>query len=223
MKAILISLIMAVSAIAMHAQDEVTKFLGIPVDGTKTEMIEKLKKKGFTVVKDNILTGEFNGRDVDLFVGTNNNKVYRIMVSDANFTSEAEIKIRFNNLVHQFENNSKYASCATDQMIPESEDISYEMTVHNKRYQATFCQPGDALKAKLWKIIEDKYTPEQLANLSDELKADLDEELRAFGVELLMEAALNRSVWFMIDKHYGQYGILLFYDNGYNRANGEDL
>lgn len=29
------------------AQKDVTQFLGIPVDGTKTEMVQKLKAKGF--------------------------------------------------------------------------------------------------------------------------------------------------------------------------------
>ena len=32
----------------LYAQEGVIKFLGIPVDGTKQEMIQKLKSKGFT-------------------------------------------------------------------------------------------------------------------------------------------------------------------------------
>ena len=53
---------------------EVTKFLGIPVDGTKSEMIQKLKAKGFTPTKAdrNILEGELNGRDVYVNVVRNN-------------------------------------------------------------------------------------------------------------------------------------------------------
>ena len=33
----------------------------------------------------------------------------------------------------------------------------------------------------------------------------------------------NKLVWFMIDEMYGDYYILLYYDNGYNHADGEDL
>lgn len=37
------------------------------------------------------------------------------------------------------------------------------------------------------------------------------------------EDGFNRVVWFMIDEEYGRYKILMFYDNGYNQANGDDL
>ena len=65
------------------------------------EMIEKLKSKGFIQNKysKDVFDGEFNGTDVNIFIGTNNNKVYRIMVSDANTINETDIKIRFNNLI----------------------------------------------------------------------------------------------------------------------------
>ena len=39
----------------------------------------------------------------------------------------------------------------------------------------------------------------------------------------LFSSALNRQVWFMIDERYGEYRILMYYDNCYNQANGEDL
>ena len=99
-------------SISSYAQEkDVTKFLGIPIDGTKSEMIAKLKGKGFTQVnydQNIILEGEFNGREVYIFVVTNNRKVYRIMVTDKNRISETDIKIRFNTLCQQFSNNDKY-------------------------------------------------------------------------------------------------------------------
>lgn len=33
----------------------------------------------------------------------------------------------------------------------------------------------------------------------------------------------KKSVWFMISESFGKYRILMYYDNEYNRANGEDL
>ena len=33
----------------------------------------------------------------------------------------------------------------------------------------------------------------------------------------------NRMVWFTISKYYGGYYISMYYDNGYNKASGEDL
>ncbi|MEI3583799.1 MAG: hypothetical protein V8Q29_04490 [Alistipes shahii] len=47
-------------------EKDVTKFLGIPVDGYKPAMIEKLKAKGFLLPlrAKMFCEGEFNGADV---------------------------------------------------------------------------------------------------------------------------------------------------------------
>ena len=185
----LVSLLFVLFACAMsYGQDtrEVTRFLGIPVDGTKAEMTSKLKEKGFTsVLGTDVLEGEFNGKDVYVFVQTNNRKVWRIAVVDKNKCDETQIKINFNNLCRQFENNSKYFGVG-DQTIPENENISYEMSVNKKRYEAAFCQK-----------------PRVESNIKDDIT--------------------KRFVWFMINEDYGEFSITLYYENGYNEANGEDL
>ena len=159
MKKILTLAVVLMTTIALFAQEgkDVTKFLGIPIDGYKSEMISKLKAKGFTSTSShkNILEGEFNGQDVHIHVVTNNNKVYRIMVADQNPVSETNIRIRFNNLLNQFENNSKYIGY-NNKPIPEDEDLSYEISVKNKRYEATFFQNGDWNK-QVWFMISEYY------------------------------------------------------------------
>ncbi len=188
MKRLLCAAIALVCAATLQAQEEekdVTKFLGIPIDGYKPAMIEKLKAKGFipNSIDKEVLEGEFNGTEVYVYVGTNNNKVYRIMVADKNNRGETDIKIRFNKLCRQFENNPRYRSFSEDQTIPEDEDISYEMSVHDKRYEAIFYQ-----------------------NPSDD-----------------NPFLFKKSVWFMISGSYGKYYISMYYDNEYNKADGEDL
>lgn len=187
-KFFVLSFFLAFSA-TLFAQVEVTKFLGIPVDGTKAEMVSKLKAKGFTSVPGtDMLEGEFNGKDSYVGIQTNNRKVWRVWVSDKVGCDGTQIRINFNNLCRQFEENTKYIGVG-DQTIPESEDISYEMTVNNKRYQAFFCQ----------------------------ISQDGDNTADGFG---------NRIVWFMIDKNtfsYDKYDITIYYENGYNKAKGEDL
>lgn len=191
------------SAVVLAQPKSVTKFLGIPVDGSKAEMIQKLKDKGYTYNSQlDCLEGEFNGRDVLICVVTNNNKVYRIFVKDANSSSESDIKIRFNNLCRQFAENKRYFPVKAD-YISDEEDISYEMTVHNKRYQASYYQ----------------YDVEELT----EKLAACDEASEDAVKTSFVENAMNRSVWFMIDDNYGRYCILMFYDNAYNQANGDDL
>ena len=212
-------------SVALHAQKDVTKFLGIPIDGSKTEMIQKLKKKGFSSVPgySELLQGEFNGHDVYVSVGTNNNKVYRIMVSDQNELDEGNIRIRFNTLCKQFENNSKYISF-TNYRIPEDEDISYEISAHSKIYEAYFYQSIEkmdtlTLQHELLEELHSLYTPEQLENPTDEMKEKITEISIRKGLDILEK----KTVWFRIMENYGKYRINIYYDNKYNEANGEDL
>ena len=60
--------VLLIFSIVVYAQKDVTQFLGIPVDGSKSEMIKKLKDKGFKTVPwmEDVLTGECNGTEVYL-------------------------------------------------------------------------------------------------------------------------------------------------------------
>ena len=111
------------------------KFLGIPVDGSKSEMVEVLKSKGFEYDSESdFLIGDFNGRESHIGIVENHGKVYRVVVFDANTYDAGQIKIRFNNLIHQFENsNGKYYYIVPNNPIPEDEDISHETIVHDKQ------------------------------------------------------------------------------------------
>lgn len=215
-----------VTICAAYAQKDVTQFLGIPIDGSKSAMIQKLKAKGFKAnsYREDVLEGEFNGMDVNVHIGTNGDKVCRIMVCDANPVDERSIKIRFNNLCRQFKKNPKYMSM-DDYIIPDDEDISYAITVNNKRYEAIFYQHPVELSdttlilEKIIPILTEKYTPEQLANPTEEIKSEMMKK----ALEYMIELYTNKTVWFMISDLYGKYYITMFYDNEYNRANGEDL
>lgn len=208
------------------AQKDVTKFLGIPVDGLKPAMIQKLRSKGFQYNQRlDYMTGEFNGHNVKLGVVTNNNKVWRIAIQDATAQNETDIKIRFNRLIYQFNNNKKYISAnLKDPTLSDSEDISYEMLINNKRYEASFYQLPtnmdtlsiqEALRTKLL----EKYSVETLDNPTEEQKSEITYDVMMYMLDLYSK----RSVWFMIDEEYGNYRILMFYDNEYNHSEGEDL
>lgn len=177
MKKLLYAIIALLYAATMQAQEEqkdVTKFLGIPVDGYKPAMIEKLKAKGFTSTtwdKD-VLEGEFNGADVQVSIATNNNKVWRIMLADKNNRGETDIKIRFNELCRQFGNNSRYTPMTDEeQTIPDDEDISYEITVNDKRYEAGFYQMPDSVTIynESKQSLLSQYTQEQLDKPTKEI------------------------------------------------------
>ncbi|MDD6165410.1 MAG: hypothetical protein PUB31_03650 [Bacteroidales bacterium] len=197
MRKFLTLLAMIVISASVFAQKEVTKFMGIPVDGSPTEMVKKLKAKGFTTdegfMRDvkrgsvdwdgpEVLIGRFNGTKVRVFLGVEQNKVWRIYLADKDSRDETQIKIRFNTLVRQFEGNGKYVPYFDEQTIADNEDISYQMTVNKKPYQATFLQKGED------GMVDGK-----------------------------------RMVWFMISQRSDDYCIYMYYDNEYNRADGSDL
>ena len=187
----------AISA-SVFAQKEVTKFMGIPVDGSPTEMIKKLKAKGFTTDEDfiqevklglldwdepEVLSGRFNGEYVILGLKVETNEVWRIYLVDKDTRDETQIRIRFNTLFRQFEGNGKYVPYGVDeQTIADDEDISYQMTVNKKQYDAAFLQKGE--------------------------DGTVDKK---------------RMVWFCIEQYPDGYRIAMFYDNKYNQADGSDL
>ncbi|MEZ4841900.1 MAG: hypothetical protein R2821_10450 [Flavobacteriaceae bacterium] len=227
LKRIIHIFILLILPLGVYAQKDVTQFLDIPVDGYKPEMIEKLKSRGFTINRQNedILNGEFNGTKVNILIGTNNNKVWRIAVLDEYPTNETNIKIRFNNLIQQFVNNERYSTEADSTIakytIPQEEDISYEITVNKKRYDAVFYQKSlkyDSLSRELKR-------KKDLLTQKDSLNDKEFEILRPLIVESVLESmnSINKPIWFMIKEDYGEYRIVIFYENEYNKANGSKL
>lgn len=145
MKKILITLVFVMMTIMSFSQ---VNFMESKVDGTPGVMASILKDKGFYDTgetfeneghKRQILKGNFNGTTVHLFVVSNHGKVFRIYLAEVTTHNEAEIISRFNNLFDQFYNNKKYI-LIDGKKIPQNEDISYEMSCHNKLYDAYFYQ-----------------------------------------------------------------------------------
>lgn len=233
MKKILLFILMFFS-LTMSAQKDVTKFLGIPVDGYFADMKKKLIAKGFTYnTQYKVFDGEFNGRDVHVYIATNNNKVWRIMVCDKTPCGEADIKIRFNNLCRQFAKNKKYIPTnmgESDYTIPENEDISYKMIVDKKRYEASYYQISDhssidtlALQNKVREAFLKEFSQEEIDNPTEEQREKMISIISSVVTNDTFDSMKNKLVWFIISETYGEYFITMFYDNEYNHSDGEDL
>ena len=118
----------------------IVKFLGHPVDGSKSKMEAHLRNKGF--IQDSysdFWEGDFNGSNVDIYINTYKNKVNSIIVL---FPERGKVAIinEYNNLLRQFKDNSKYSEMEpyTNTEIPKNENILYEMSINDKAYEATF-------------------------------------------------------------------------------------
>lgn len=144
---IFIALVLALVNIS-YAQNDVTTFMGIPVDGTKNEMIKQIKSKGFKLVdkKLGVLEGDFNGNISQVYIMTNRNKVDCISVCDKySSTNEKLVISRFNRIVNQFYNNGNYIIPAgysvEDFLIPDNEhQLWYNIKNDEKTYYAYFIQ-----------------------------------------------------------------------------------
>lgn len=167
----------------LHAQNEVTTFMGIPVDGTKEEVIGKLQEKGFVLSRSgDVLKGEYNGNEVSIEIQTHQDKVWRLAVSDAASLDGSFIKRRFNDIVRQFESDPDYIPHKTQQTISENEDILNGVALYSEIYDAAFFQKG-----------------------SDQ------------------RTAIYRLVWLTVDGKSGPYKITIYFENGYNDPDYEDL
>ncbi|HIW87756.1 MAG TPA: hypothetical protein IAC47_05720 [Candidatus Onthomorpha intestinigallinarum] len=268
----------------LYAQKDVTEFLGIPVDGTKQQMIENLKAKGFVYdSQKDVLSGEFNGEEVSISIQTQGNKVWRVTVVDENYRDETQIKIRFNKLVRQFENKESYLECKapywayyikasalqkgllSEEEIPElfddflyvqkisdNENIGNGIMINKKKYQALFHQLSKSIDEDAEEVVnkfqkelkelqnsdeykevtgwasqytEDEYTEEMIKRkdkIDDLAKSKFIEYIKAMERAVVVPSSMKQ-VWFTIAESGGQYGIMMFYENKYNKADGSDL
>ena len=76
----------------------------------------------------------------------------------------------------------------------------------------------------------DSIDVEEISNIQKRIedaksKKNTIEALEIFGEfdKYFKKYFANKFVWFMISESYSRYSITIFYENGYNMANGEDL
>ena len=153
------------------------------------------------------------------------------MVTETTKWNETDIRIHFNRLCQQFNNNKHYFAIK-NQEIPDDADISHDIIVNEKRYEASFYQDVDisavdttACMLQVKEIMSNSYSQEELKNPTEEMFSKIYEMYKVLYFARLLEVAEKKCVWFMITYYKGidQYGITMYYDNGYNQANGEDL
>lgn len=150
-KFLFIILIAVINNITTAGQNAI-EFLGIPVDGTREEMVRNIVSKGFTyhdyAVVDGLF-GEFNGEDVIVRLETVNGRVYRVTVSETTIRNRSEAKIHFNDLYKQFINSGKY-TLAWGKPIDENVDITYEINAFGKRFDVGFSPKDKSVNGRVW-------------------------------------------------------------------------
>lgn len=150
---------MVMFTVVANAQD-VTKFLGIPVDGDPEAMRKKLIEKEFELSYDNdpfskkvLVGGVFNGEQVDIDILTNKGKVWSINVWNKYDYSKYEAITKFNSLVRQFDAKGNYTrreySVDTYYIPDDVDDVDFDGNVEKQNYKAVYYQENSKMK-KVW-------------------------------------------------------------------------
>ncbi len=211
-------IIMLVLTMSANAQTHVTKFMGIPVDGTKENMIIKLKGKGFTqpfpVELPYMLEGEFNGLKVEVFLIDNKGKMWRVVVLNK-CTGENIARDTYNRLLTQFKNHKNYTQIDEADIIPETDNLITELYKNHKKYRSAFYQSVDIEKYIKEYPEFDKLPEEERGNILSSL----------FKEAANIDYIPKRFVWLSLDKNDSDrvFNVYIFYENKFNEPNGEDL
>lgn len=216
MKKTLFIITLLMYSISTWAQDHVTRFLDIPVDGTKEEMIEKLKAKGFTEAHDEYqqLLGKFNNKDAVITIYTHNDKVYRVSVFSRIPVSEIDAKVEFNYLIKAFMDTDNYLPYTSTE--PKFE-VSMEENNTKNSYCAIFLQlpPNisfSATRAETNALLKSKFSELQLTNPTIQEWEDMTnlvmQKITAKHMDRIINIFCTKS-----DKIPGYYHTAIIYDN----------
>lgn len=233
MKKTIITLIMTAMLLSVGYSQIV--FKGVPVDGTRAEMIRKLKQKGFKFdAKEESFDGEFNGDKISGIILDYKDKVYGIrFIYDVSGFSKALVINRFNGLVQSYETSNKYqpdevykvSNDIDSYLIDTYEDIDYEMKkgrVYDAQYLYNVGKyPEDTTGYYLYKKeMTDKYADFYKAKHHEELF----EKLLSPGAFYIYRLERDIVHFYIIPGFTtGTYNIMFDYHNRRNAPNNEDL
>ena len=195
-------------------------FMGVPIDGSKYQMITALEGKGFERdIAGDQMTGMFNGEKVKLNISTNHGMVDRILVEYPYCSEANDTRVKYNTLLSRFNRNDKYVCINPRKDIPANENIALCIIENSKKYDAIYFSLKSENIAEQWtesfKQEYQKHYNKQLGELSYE---EMEEVL--FCLPLNISTAVSGVVWFtMVDSHR----ININYINFKNRPRGEDL
>ena len=227
MRKVFCIIVLSLLVISAYGQNSgALKFLGIPIDGPKAQFVAALKVKGFyySTVSEGY-KGQFNGYSVNVYVHTNHDLVDRVFVAFPD-KSEGDIKIEFNRLLEQFKKSDKYVDFSFNEPIPDDEDISYEITVHDKRYQAVF-QYYDSNRG--YEEITEKAVASLAGVVPDDVLAKLNDLIIGSGNRSDEEqSSLSLQVAAELQRIYGQdemkaYEIIMAFLDGMRSAADGDV
>lgn len=209
-----------VSSGLVDTEETALKFVGIPIGGTKEQMYNALKAKGFERESyEEFMTGMFNGENVTLFISTNHGIVDRIKVLYPRCSEANDTRIKYNTLLSRFNRNAKYVCVNPRPEVPANENIYWKIQANTKEYDAVYFFLHPEVNAKDW---VEEFKREYLKRYKKPLQGFSYEEMEEalFCLPMKVSASVSGVVWFTMTSIHS---IEINYINFKNRPRGEDL
>jgi hypothetical protein len=209
-----------VSSGLVDTDETVFKFVGVPIGGTKEQMYNSLKEKGFERKSyEDFMTGMFNGESVTLFISTNHGIVDRIKVMYPRCSEVNDTRVKYNTLLSRFNRNAKYICVNPRPEVPADERIYMKLQANTKEYDAVYFFLHPEVNAKDWvEEFQREYQKRYKQPLQGLSYEEMEEAL--FCLPMKVSEPVSGIVWFTMTSING---IDINYINFKNRPRGEDL
>ena len=217
-------------SLPLRAQNYPTRFLGFPIDGPKSVMLENLKEKGFEYHADgDFLTGVYFGEPVYIFMNTRDSKLNRILIYDIVQRNAMDITKRFNEVYEGFLANKNYEYMSGNpHLIVPKEDIEVEMATRHKSYKVVFKQNRKTAADSIM-IQQEALEPARVSpmNISEMIKGYKQRINRIYAKGLMRSVSTTddrsmNQVWMEIVEKQGKYALVVSFDNLYNFSQPSD-
>lgn len=208
-----------VSSGLVDTDETALKFVGVPIGGSREEMVAALKDKGFNMYYDGSLDGMFNGENVKVYISTNHDIVDRIQVEYPYCSEDNDIRVKYNVLLSRFGRNAKYVCINPRADVPANESIYRKLDENTKYYDAVYFYLHPEVNAKDW---VEEFRQEYLRRYKKPLQGLSYEEMEEalFCLPMRVSGSVSGVVWFtIVDTSH----IEINYINFKNRPRGEDL
>ena len=145
MKRLLTIALSVILTASLSAQGNITSFLGIPVNGTKAEVTQRLIEQGAVKVKDGLQISGIDQMPFLVRIKTHKGKVYSISLVETKGTKDVKTAVaRFNSLIDSYrENTCEYTEYEYNSFVVINDETSTERHIHEGDYYAEFFQVAD--------------------------------------------------------------------------------
>lgn len=145
MKRTIIAALTLVLSLTLSAQNNVTVFMGVPVDGTEASMIAHLMKNGATRKGENIVLNKIDGNPYIIRLKTNKGRLWRVSMIDSKGTKDVNrILSIYEAMIDAYrENTNQYCEYEYNKPVNPADSLNWENYIHQGAYYAEFFQIAD--------------------------------------------------------------------------------